>query len=68
MPRVGFEHTIPAFERAKICHALGRAATDKVNTVQKIKFPPQTQFPFNNSVYKPRAGRPGGAGVRVPAG
>jgi hypothetical protein len=27
MPRVGFEATIPAFERAKTGHALDRAAT-----------------------------------------
>jgi hypothetical protein len=27
MPRVGFEPTIPAFERAKIVHALDLAAT-----------------------------------------
>jgi hypothetical protein len=27
MPRVGFESTIPVFERAKIIHALDRAAT-----------------------------------------
>jgi hypothetical protein len=27
MARVGFEHTIPAFERAKIFHALEPAAT-----------------------------------------
>jgi hypothetical protein len=27
MPRVGFEHTIPAFERAKTFHVLDRAAT-----------------------------------------
>jgi hypothetical protein len=27
MPRVGFEPTIPAFERAKTIHALDRAAT-----------------------------------------
>jgi hypothetical protein len=27
MPRVGFEPTIPVFERAKIVHALYRAAT-----------------------------------------
>jgi hypothetical protein len=27
MPRVGFEHTIPAFERAKTFHALDRSAT-----------------------------------------
>jgi hypothetical protein len=27
MPRVGFERTIPAFERAKTVHALDRAAT-----------------------------------------
>jgi hypothetical protein len=27
MPRVGFEPTIPALERAKTVHALGRAAT-----------------------------------------
>jgi hypothetical protein len=27
MPRVGFEPTIPVFERAKIVHALDRAAT-----------------------------------------
>jgi hypothetical protein len=26
MPRVGFERTIPAFERAKTVHALDRAA------------------------------------------
>jgi hypothetical protein len=26
MPRVGFEHTIPAFERTKTVHALDRAA------------------------------------------
>jgi hypothetical protein len=28
MPRVGFEPTIPAFERAKTFHVLGRAAGD----------------------------------------
>jgi hypothetical protein len=27
LPRVGFEDTIPVFERAKMVHALGRAAT-----------------------------------------
>jgi hypothetical protein len=27
MPRVGFEHTIPASERAKTVHALDRSAT-----------------------------------------
>jgi hypothetical protein len=27
MPRVGFEPTIPVFERAEAVHALGRAAT-----------------------------------------
>jgi hypothetical protein len=27
MPQVGFEHTIPEFERAKTVHALDRAAT-----------------------------------------
>jgi hypothetical protein len=27
MPRVGFEHTTPVFERAKKVHALERAAT-----------------------------------------
>jgi hypothetical protein len=27
MPRLGFEATIPAFERAKTVHALGRAAS-----------------------------------------
>jgi hypothetical protein len=27
MPQVGFESTIPAFERAKTIHALDRAAT-----------------------------------------
>jgi hypothetical protein len=27
MPRVGFEATIPAFQRAKTVHALDRAAT-----------------------------------------
>jgi hypothetical protein len=27
MPRVGFEPTIPVFERAKAVHALDRAAT-----------------------------------------
>jgi hypothetical protein len=27
MPRVGFEPTIPAFQRAKIVHALDRATT-----------------------------------------
>jgi hypothetical protein len=27
MPRVGFEPTFPVFERAKIVHALDRAAT-----------------------------------------
>jgi hypothetical protein len=26
MPRVGFEHMIPVFERAKTTHALDRAA------------------------------------------
>jgi hypothetical protein len=27
MPRVGFEHTIPVFQRAKSAYALDRAAT-----------------------------------------
>jgi hypothetical protein len=27
MPRVGFEPTVPGFERAKMVHALDRAAT-----------------------------------------
>jgi hypothetical protein len=27
MPQVGFEHTITVYERAKIVHALDRAAT-----------------------------------------
>jgi hypothetical protein len=27
MPRVGFEHTIPVFERTMTVHSLGRAAT-----------------------------------------
>jgi hypothetical protein len=27
MPRMGFEHTIPVFQRAKAVHALDRAAT-----------------------------------------
>jgi hypothetical protein len=27
MPRVGFEHRIPVFEREKTVHALDRAAT-----------------------------------------
>jgi hypothetical protein len=27
MPRVGFEHTIPLFERAKTVHALDRTAS-----------------------------------------
>jgi hypothetical protein len=27
MPQVGFEHTIPVFERAKTVYALDRAAT-----------------------------------------
>jgi hypothetical protein len=27
MPQVGFEHTIPVFERAKTVHALDRSAT-----------------------------------------
>jgi hypothetical protein len=29
MIQVGFEHTIPVFERAKTFHALDRAATDR---------------------------------------
>jgi hypothetical protein len=29
MPRVGFETTIPVFERAKTVHALDRAACDR---------------------------------------
>jgi hypothetical protein len=35
MPRMGFEITIPAFERAKTFHALDRATTvtDKLRTV-----------------------------------
>jgi hypothetical protein len=28
MPRIGFEPTIPVFERAKTVHALDRAATE----------------------------------------
>jgi hypothetical protein len=27
MPRVGFEHTVPVFERVKTINVLGRAAT-----------------------------------------
>jgi hypothetical protein len=27
MPQIGFELTVPVFERPKIVHALGRAAT-----------------------------------------
>jgi hypothetical protein len=27
MPRVGFERTVPAFERAKVVHVLNRTAT-----------------------------------------
>jgi hypothetical protein len=33
MPRVGFEHTIPVFERAKTVHALHRAVAVMGNQV-----------------------------------
>jgi hypothetical protein len=41
MPRVGFEPTIPVFERTKTVHALDRAATVmgiSVNTVQILSY------------------------------
>jgi hypothetical protein len=38
MPRVGFELTIPAFERSKIVHALACAATViGINTLGRAK-------------------------------
>jgi hypothetical protein len=43
MPRVGFEPTIPAFERPKTIHALDRAATvigDQI--VAPVAIPPHT--------------------------
>jgi hypothetical protein len=38
MPRVGFEPTIPAFERAMTVHALGRAATVIGNTLSRSTY------------------------------
>jgi hypothetical protein len=35
MPRMRFEHTTPVFERAKIVHALDRAAT-MIGTYQTV--------------------------------
>jgi hypothetical protein len=42
MPRVGFEHMIPVFEREKTFHALDRAATviGKFGEVKVSKFVP----------------------------
>jgi hypothetical protein len=37
MPRVGFDHLAPAFERAKTVHALDRAAT-VIGTAILLKF------------------------------
>jgi hypothetical protein len=38
MPRVGFEHTIPVFERAKTVHALYSAATViGLSLIHKVK-------------------------------
>jgi hypothetical protein len=39
MPRVGFEPTIPAFERAKTVHALDRAETVIVSSEDLIPVP-----------------------------
>jgi hypothetical protein len=58
MPRVGFEHTIPAFERAKTFHAFDRAATvtgiglsGKIIrnlTVKKLGASPRTEYSWHS--------------------
>jgi hypothetical protein len=60
MPRVGFETTIPVFERAKTVHALDRAVTligddadDSSNSVNRKRLNPLIQlfhFPAVQSV------------------
>jgi hypothetical protein len=49
MPRMGFEPTIPVFERAKTVHVLDRAATviDKEAT-SYIKYAPKTRLNNDN--------------------
>jgi hypothetical protein len=53
MPRVGFEPTIPKFERAKMVHVLDRAATAIGRTVYKLykicflRVPAVTNFQFD---------------------
>jgi hypothetical protein len=48
MPRVGFEPTIPAFERAKTVHASDRAATvignDVIHFAKNIYISPAFSF------------------------
>jgi hypothetical protein len=46
MHRVGFEHMTPAFDQAKIVHALDRAAT-VINTISTLT---RATFIFDNSV------------------
>jgi hypothetical protein len=45
MPRVGFEPTIPVFERAKTVHALDRAATVR-GSGSVIPLEMKSNFPF----------------------
>jgi hypothetical protein len=49
MPWVGFEHTIPAFERAKTVHALDRGATATGNEFHYLI---QLTFQYGNEVDK----------------
>jgi hypothetical protein len=49
MPRVGFESTIPVFERAKTVHALDRAAT-AIGTYFHTELKLGTKYYYNLSI------------------
>jgi hypothetical protein len=61
MPQVGFEPTIPVFERAKIIHALDRAAT-------VLGFLYTSIYSSRDSSKSVARGRWWTAGIRFPAG
>jgi hypothetical protein len=51
MRQVGFEPTIPVFERAKTVHALNRATT----VIGLLEFVERIQFWYASVSYKPHA-------------
>jgi hypothetical protein len=51
MPRVGFEPTVPVFERAKTVHALDRAAT--VITILRTKQSKYLDCAFREHYFDP---------------